>query len=109
MLGMVFGSSTGRMVLLGVGLFGLGYLKGYASVDVEGAVRGALASRDAEWAQKLEKANDEHEKELQSALQAGRSVVPVAPGRDALVRLCRDPKAGADCREKVGNRVPGVR
>lgn len=109
----VWGSQLGRTVTIAGGLFlaGLagGFVKGYSYADPEGAAKTAREARDDYWKAELNKANAQALRNMAAAIDAGKAVPDLPPGRDALVRLCSNPAANADCREKGSHGLQGVR
>ncbi len=92
-------TEIGRIAIIGVACLLIGWLRGYGSADVAGHVKRAEDARDAQWTQQIKKANDDHVRALMEALDEVSKVPAVDPTRDARVKLCRDAKTGADCRE----------
>jgi hypothetical protein len=93
----LWATEFGRICIVGLVCLTVGWLRGYAHVP--GAVKKAEERRDLHWTQQIEKANNDHKRELQDALDEASKVAPVDPTRDARVKLCRDRATGADCRE----------
>lgn len=108
-LSAIWGNQIGRTVLIGAGLFLFGVSKGWgwASNSRDAAIQHAISTRDAYWQETINKANAEHDTELQNAIAAANAIIPVSTNDD-LKRLCADPTGGADCRDKKGYRVQGV-
>jgi hypothetical protein len=117
LLAALWGNPWGKVLLIGGCLFALGFWKGFsiehtrmnslkALHKIELAQ--AISNRDEEWQIKIDKANQDHEKELDAAIAAAASVV-VVTSDDQLGKLCRSPKTGSDCREKDGNGMPGAK
>jgi hypothetical protein len=112
-LGAIWGSQLGRTVTIAGGLFlagaAGGFIKGYTYADAPGAAKAAREARDVYWQAELRKANAVQLKQMAAAIEAGKAIADVPPGRDALVRLCAGPKADPDCREKGLHGLQGVR
>lgn len=105
----IWTSPWGRTITIGIMIFMFGVVKGWgwAAAGRDAAIERAILARDAYWQQTIQKANDEHEKEIRKAIEASQQV-PAARTRDELDRLCRDPEGGADCRDADRIRLQGV-
>ena len=95
----LWATELGRICIVGTVCLLVGWLKGYAYADLPAAIAKAEKARDLHWTQQIEKASNDHKRELQEALDEASKVAPVDPTRDARVKLCRDRTTGADCRE----------
>jgi hypothetical protein len=94
LLSSLWGSSAGRIILIGGGLFVFGLIKGWgwASESTADVIR----ARDMEWQQKIERANRDAENDtnarVQAAIEAAAAIVSVGPDRSDVERLCRSDK-----------------
>ena len=87
----LWGTEIGRTVIIGFGLFVVGWALGFNhehSVKIA-AVEVATKARDAEWSQTIAKANQAAEQRIQEALNAARNVPPTPPAGASLIELCR--------------------
>jgi hypothetical protein len=71
-------------VVAALGVAGL-----WAYTEHRQALSEAVASRDAYWKEKIEKANDEAEREAEEARREGENVPPTPERPDDLARLCQ--------------------
>jgi hypothetical protein len=95
----LWGNPLSRLIIIGVGAFAFGFLKGFQSVervDIAALTRNVEAARDAAWQAKLSEANQHHEQALALALEAAASVPSIADDAE-LNRLC---DIDAACRDK---------
>lgn len=102
----LWSSEFGRVLIVGLGCLIGGWMWGWShehAVKVR-AVQEATASRDAAWTANLAKANAEHERKLQEALDAARKISDTPLARSDLVRLCAK---SASCRPApTGRELP---
>ena len=103
---MVWSNNIARIAVIGCGLFIWGVFKGWAwaSADNDAAIREAIAARDVYWQETINKANSDHDKELNAAIAAASAAITITTN-DELRRVCSDPTRGADCRDNKGNRM----
>lgn len=105
-LGSIWSNPWGRTIIIGIGIFMFGVIKGWgwAHAGREAAIKRAIVNRDNYWQEEITKANDEHERAMQDAIRAAENIRPVRTD-DELKRLCADPTGGANCREKNSIRM----
>lgn len=89
-LSVIWGHPWGRAVIIGSGLFIFGVVKGWgwAEAGRDAAIHRAVTARDTHWGQTIKRANDEHDREMQKALEASQRVVAVPTIPAERVRLC---------------------
>lgn len=102
-LSVIWGSTLGRLIAIGVAAFLVGWVKGWSAVprvDVKEVQRLAWEQRDAEWTRKLTEKEREHETAMASAIEARDSGAPLTADAD-LRKLCGSSKT---CRDQAERR-----